>query len=75
MSRGVIEVTLFGFELNIVMRRAVSDPPPPLLRLPRLLPIKLHHYLAMAEDPHGEGPAFVVETYRYEGLGIYRRVA
>lgn len=74
-----VEVTLLGFELEIVGRMTVSDPPPPQLHVPVMRPLR-HTF---GEDaplpalPFGAGkPAFEFDRHIYEhqGGGTYRRV-
>ncbi len=57
-----MEVTLFGRELEIVRRMAVSGPPAPELRIP----------LTLRSRGRVWGVDVAYDVYRYEGLGIYR---
>jgi hypothetical protein len=65
-----MEVTLFGFELDIVARVPVADPPPRFIKRPRFVPIGPPPRSEW-ELPNGRVEA---EVYEHHGAGIYRRV-
>lgn len=75
------EVTLFGFELEIVSRLEVVDPAPFRIRRPALrhpVPWGYGEDDDLPPMPFSgieEPPLFDVEVYEHQGMGIYRRVS